>query len=316
MPGSSTGSFTDAADYQESLVDLISEIVVTQAGAFHARVTRASLRKLQILRAQETTSRVAFFTFSPQSVFVSFAADFVRPLIWRGVALQPGEVMLHGRGERLHQRIVGGGGWGLISLSAESFAGFGKALTGVPLTVPRRGQVLRPQAADRANLLRLHAAAARLAETNPQMLERPEVVRAMRQELAEALVTCLSGADVRNGSATHERAADVMNKFEALLLSRPGMHWRMTEISAALGVSDRTFRVCCAAFLGVSPHRYVHLRRLQLVRAAILRADPMTTRIADLAAEGGFTDLGRFAARYRAAYGEAPSMTLRRSAVA
>ena len=69
----------------------------------------------------------------------------------------------------------------------------------------------------------------------------------------------------------------------------------------------------CVTFLGVSPQRYMRLRRLYLVRAAILRADGEPILIAELARNAGFTQLGWFAGLYRATFGETPSTTLRRA---
>jgi AraC-like DNA-binding protein len=80
----------------------------------------------------------------------------------------------------------------------------------------------------------------------------------------------------------------------------------------ALGVSERTLRACCAEFLGMSPGRYIRLRRLNLVRAALRCADPATTSVGELARRYGFSELGRFAIRYRTIFGETPSATLRR----
>jgi AraC family ethanolamine operon transcriptional activator len=60
----------------------------------------------------------------------------------------------------------------------------------------------------------------------------------------------------------------------------------------------------------MSPHRYIQLRRLNLVRAALQHADASAT-VQDFARSHGFSELGRFAADYLVAFGEAPSVTLR-----
>ena len=78
-------------------------------------------------------------------------------------------------------------------------------------------------------------------------------------------------------------------------------------------VSDRTLRSCCAEFLGMSPTQYVLLRRLKEVRRALREADPDMVNVADVAHRFGFAQLGRFAGRYRATFGETPSATLRRT---
>jgi len=78
-------------------------------------------------------------------------------------------------------------------------------------------------------------------------------------------------------------------------------------------VSDRTLRSCCAEFLGMSPTQYVLLRRLKEVRRALREADPDMVNVADVAHRFGFAQLGRFAGRYRATFGETPSATLQRT---
>jgi len=85
----------------------------------------------------------------------------------------------------------------------------------------------------------------------------------------------------------------------------------VAEICELIGVRERTLQSCCAKFLGISPRRYLLLRRLKQVRRALRDADPTTT-VADLAQRHGFTELGRFAVAYRREFGEMPSTTLAR----
>jgi AraC-like DNA-binding protein len=266
------------------------------------------------LRAHESLGRVAYVTLPNDAVFLSFSADPATRLIWRGLRLEPGEVILHGRGERMHQRTLGSSCWGLIWLTLSSLSAFGKTLTGRVLAAPESGMILRPNAQDRKHLLRIHAEAARLAETRPQTLSHTEVVRAMEQELVDVLIVCLTNREERVETGATQRAATIMLCFEDMLEKSPHEQWSVAELRASVGISERTFRYYCATFLGTSPDQYMRLRRLMLVRAAMLRADDARARIGDLARAGGFTEAGRFATLYRATYGETPSATLRRSA--
>jgi transcriptional regulator GlxA family with amidase domain len=61
-----------------------------------------------------------------------------------------------------------------------------------------------------------------------------------------------------------------------------------------------------------APGSYARLRRLTLVRAELLRADPAIDFVAEIARRHGFSELGRFAGSYRSAFGETPSATIRR----
>lgn len=311
MPGSATGSFNDVTDYQAALRGIFAGFVVTAPGAFSGRTTRVTLRHLDLLRAQETRPRVAYAALPPEMAFVSFSCDPTMPLIWRGQTLGPDEIMLHGCGERLHQRTVGPCRWGLISLTQASLSASIALLAGRARPLPKSGQILRPIGQDRAHLLRVHAEAAHLAETKPQILVHPEVVRAMEHELACVLVSCLTDGEARVATGAMRRDTGIMDRFEDFLAANPRRKPGLAELRDAVRASDRVLRACCTKFLGVTPQRYIGLRRLAMVRAAILRADPAGSRIGELVRSGGFNAPGRFATFYRGTYGETPSATLR-----
>ena len=103
-----------------------------------------------------------------------------------------------------------------------------------------------------------------------------------------------------------------MVRLEEVLAEHLSRPLRMPELCARIGTTDRTLRSCCAEFLGLSPTRYVLLRRLKQTRLILRNADPATANVADIARECGFTQLGRFAAAYQTIFGETPSATLRR----
>jgi transcriptional regulator GlxA family with amidase domain len=85
----------------------------------------------------------------------------------------------------------------------------------------------------------------------------------------------------------------------------------VAELSRMAGVSERTLRAAFHDVLGLSPKRYAIAQRLHAAREALSAADPHTTTVTDVAMAYGFFELGRFAGRYRHAFGEAPSRTLR-----
>jgi AraC-like DNA-binding protein len=313
MPGSATGSFVDAEEYRAELSDINVGPLVLTPGTFTASATRITLRRFHLLRAQESLPRVAFLSLPPERVFISVSSGLARSLIWRGLTLEPGELMLHSPGERLHQRIVGPCCWGFIALSLASLAAACKTATGSTRALPELGRILRPSPGDRQHLLRLHRAAARLAEYRPHLLRHSAVIHAMEQELEGVLMACLTNSKERRESAASRRANEIMVRFEEVLAAHPYQKLRLAEVSRGFGVSDRMIHSFCVAFLGVSPQRYMRLRRLHLVRAAILRADGQRVHVAEIARHAGFTQLGWFAGLYRATFGETPSTTLRRA---
>jgi AraC-like DNA-binding protein len=129
------------------------------------------------------------------------------------------------------------------------------------------------------------------------------------------LVECLAAGDALGHPAIRRSHAAIMIRFEEAIAAQAGRRLSTPELCTAIGVPERTLRVYCANFLGMSPSRYLRLRRLNMVRAALRCADPATTSVAEIAQRYQFSELGRFAAAYRAIFGEMPSATLRRASI-
>jgi AraC-like DNA-binding protein len=315
MAENGTATFANPDDYQACIGDANVNLIVTGGGGFNARLTLLNLRRLRVLRGCENLPRIAFFSLSPAQVFVSFPASPGPPLTYDGFGLQFGDVVFHSRGERMHQRTDGESQWGLISLPPQQLAACSKALTGLKITLPPAGWVLRGSQSAVVRLLRLHAKACRLAETRPKLIPNPEVARALEQEFLHALVNCLSADDTNGSLKTRRHHADIMVRFEDALTTQGGPQMNMRALCAAIGVPERTLRMCCTEFLGMSPTRYMLLRRLNMARSALRRADPATASVKEIARLYQFPEPGRFAVTYRTVFGEMPSSTLRRSPI-
>jgi AraC-like DNA-binding protein len=315
MAENGTATFANPDDYQAGIGDASVNLIVTGGGDFNARLTWLNLRRLYVLRGCENLPRIAFFSLSPEQVFVSFPTSAGPPLTYGGLGLQFGDVVLHRRGERMHQRTNGESQWGLISLPPEQLAACGKALTGLKIASPPAGRVLRPSRTAAVRLLRLHSRACRLAETRHKLIANSEVARALEQELLHALVNCLTADDANGNLRTRRHHADIMARFEDALTAHSSPQLNMPALCSAIGVPERTLRVCCTEFLGMSPTRYLLLRRLNMARSALRRADPANASVAEIARTYQFQEPGRFAVTYRTIFGEMPSSTLRRSLI-
>jgi AraC-like DNA-binding protein len=315
MAENGTAMFANPDDYQAGIGDAHVSLIVTGGGDFKARLTWLNLRRFHVLCGCENLPRIAFISLLPAQVFVSFPANAGAPLTYDGFGLKFGDVVFHSRGERMHQRTSGESQWGLISLPPEQLAACGKALTGLRIASPPVGRVLRPSRSDAVRLLRLYSRACRLAETRHKLIANPEVARALEQELLHALVNCLIADDVSGNPKTRRHHTDIMVRFEDALSTLRGPQLNMPALCAAVDVPERTLRVCCAEFLGMSPTRYLLLRRLNRARSALRRADPANASIAEIARSCQFQEPGRFAVTYRTIFGEMPSSTLRRSLI-
>jgi AraC family ethanolamine operon transcriptional activator len=86
----------------------------------------------------------------------------------------------------------------------------------------------------------------------------------------------------------------------------------ISELCERFSVSRRTLHRVFEERIGMSPIAYLRHRRLCEVHSVLLSGN--VTSIAETAVNHGFVQLSRFAAAYRALFGELPSHTLQRSA--
>jgi AraC-like DNA-binding protein len=112
-----------------------------------------------------------------------------------------------------------------------------------------------------------------------------------------------------SGGHRHDK---ILAKFEEYLEANPNTPLYLAEICAAIGAAERTLRVACEEHLGMGPIRYLALRRMHLVRRALLQADDPSSTVTRIATDHGFWELGRFSVAYRVLFGEVPSVTLHR----
>jgi AraC-like DNA-binding protein len=86
----------------------------------------------------------------------------------------------------------------------------------------------------------------------------------------------------------------------------------VARLASAAGVSERTLHLGFRRFRGTTPMGRLLALRLHEARRLLRNARPNAT-VAQVAAEVGFHQLGRFAGVYRDMFGELPSQTLRTS---
>lgn len=99
---------------------------------------------------------------------------------------------------------------------------------------------------------------------------------------------------------------------EAVDFMHANMHQPLTlsEVAGAVGISVRSLQYGFRRYRNVTPLAYLRDIRLDAVQAE-LSSPQNVLSIRDVALKWGFAHMGHFAARYRAAYAEAPSETSR-----
>lgn len=98
-----------------------------------------------------------------------------------------------------------------------------------------------------------------------------------------------------------------------LLREQARGHVSISDVATAVGLSPRSLQKAFRTEFGQTPGEYLRGIRLDGVRRELqaMATAPDRERIADIAARWQFSNAGRMAAAYRAAYGVAPSDALR-----
>lgn len=313
MPKSVVLRFSDPYEHQRAVRSGNVKFVVAAAGDYRAELTRIDFHRLWMQRSQDSLPRLGYSAIDTDRAPIFFLSDSQQPpLLFGGKDLPPDDMVFFAPGAEHHQRSSSECRWGAMSLTHEDLAAAGRAIVGYDLTAPTATHRIRPSPHLLSRLQHLHAAAGHLAATVPDILTHPEVARAIEQKLVGAMVRCLTEGQVIRDKAPRHRRLPVMRRFEEILNESADTPLYVTEIVSAIGVSERTLRLYCLEHLGMAPHRYLWLRRMNQARRALSLADPQSATVTTIATNYGFWELGRFAGEYRRLFGEPPSTTLRR----
>jgi AraC-like DNA-binding protein len=164
-----------------------------------------------------------------------------------------------------------------------------------------------------ANLLRLHSEAESLARNAPAILNHPESARSLEHALIQALMACIAAPDLPKERPARHRHHAIMTRFRAALQESDNQAVYLPELRMATGTSARTLTACCQEYLGMSPKRFLTLRRLHLAHHVLHKSDSANMTVTEIATKFGFWELGCFAIQYKSVFSESPSATLRHS---
>jgi len=307
-------SFSDPSECQAVIWSADCELFPTAKGSFHAELTQIGMNSLWMHRIRVSLPQVNTVAVKPGRRAIGFLIEpNSSPLLHCGLEVFPGDIIVNGF-DVTHQRSDTNFHYGTMSLPLDDLDAAAEAIVGreFPKTPPKR--IIRPNSAPMLRLLKLHNSVGQLAHDSPDILELPPVLRALENELIHVMVRCLAEGAAVEPTAGSSRHDTIVARFEEFLEANPDRPLYLTEICAAIGVAERTLRASCEEHLGMGPIRYLTLRRMHLVRRALLRSDPSRATVTQIVTDQGFWELGRFSVAYRGLFGESPSRTLRRPA--
>jgi AraC family ethanolamine operon transcriptional activator len=149
------------------------------------------------------------------------------------------------------------------------------------------------------------------AAHEPEAIQNPAAQRIAEELLLVGLQQALHDGkiDVGDGHETLGRYHRIVEKMDLLIQSNPAAALGSTELAALVSSSRRTLYSAVQGICGLSPHRYVRIRRLWMVRDQLRFGAPgLTVRLS--ARAHGFHHMGEFSEIYKATFGEMPSKTL------
>lgn len=152
------------------------------------------------------------------------------------------------------------------------------------------------------------------ASFEPSLLRYPQVQRAMSSAIIGHLAEVLQASN-RAPLPTRSFAGrcQVVREATEYAMAHTAEPITVADLCQKLNLSRRMLNYCFQDALDMNPVHYLRSLRLNGVRRELRDPDGGALQIRDIAAKWGFWHLPRFAAEYRALFGELPSNTLRQT---
>lgn len=309
-------TFTDPDELAALLHPSRVELIPLGHERFTAELTTVDLPRIRMRRTREPSPRLAHVRQSPGRTHFGFLADETSaPVVVDGMTVTPDVVLRFAQAADSNQHSLGPIRWANISIDRAGLDALGPEIAEQEPAASSGSRAVVPGKSALRRLRRLHSDVELAVIQSPAALGEPEAVRAVENQIVQALVDCLTGLEQRWPTSAQVRHATVMRRFRDLLEANLDCTLYLPEVCAALGVSHRALSYCCHELLGTSPKRYFYLRRMYMVRRTLLQADRYATTVTEIATRYGFWEFGRFSVHYKALFGEKPSATLRRESM-
>lgn len=300
--------YADFDELSESFVDFECEYMQVGTGPVRARLSRVDLGDVVLLRGSEEAPQYVINSTNGENATLLLLGASSRSTYWLGRRADERTLLSYAPGAEHAGHSRGPMNWFTVHVPPAVFERQQAAL-GLEPTPIVTGPVSAH--ADDVDLLRRTAAHAFDVAADPDALAAPELSHALEQSVLTAAVQAASCPPQRAGAAmSRERA---VRRALDVLASRSREPLYLADLCEAASVSERTLRNAFRDFYGLSPIRFLQVRRMGMVRRALLEADPERDRVSPIAARFGFTNLGRFAVEFRRLFGVSPSQLLRAS---
>lgn len=308
-------SFTDPEALASAIPGVDFRATALRAGPFEASLTTCRLGNL-VLQTGSCSPTAAIATAGPATAVVQLPLANRDTLTLNGRPAGAWSIGLYGPGAELIRANRQASTHAALLMPAETAEELLCPLHGGGMFAANsaRMHTTDPASWDRVAAIAtaagsvMTAAPDTLADEPPRIGLRASLLNAVRAVLASGHKT----ERPRRVQAWQSWRRIVIG-IEAYLNAHAARPIYTEELCAELGISAASLGAAFHGTLGISPHRYLKLRRLSMVRSALRAADGAVPLVKTVALDHGFWHLGQFAHDYRMMYGETPSETVRRA---
>ncbi|MBV1798921.1 helix-turn-helix domain-containing protein [Siccirubricoccus sp. G192] len=313
--GAHLSRITEPEDLVHAVPGVVFRATPLSAGPFEVSLTTIGLGDIT-LQAGHSTPHLAFAVARPGMAVVQLPLENVDTLVLNGRAVRPWTVGLHGGGAELLRANPRESGHANLVLPMDRAEELLWLPSGSTLVRPGAQDLLqtRPEAWNRMAGI-VHAANEAVV-SDSQAFNLEQAHRALRDALLDAAHDLIVGAGVGGNAVRSQnprawrRVITTADEYLRAHVARPIY---TEELCSALGVSASGLAQAFRGTFGLSPHRFLKLRRLAMVRSLLRAREGQSPLVKSVALAHGFWHLGQFAHDYRALYGETPSDTLARA---
>ena len=306
-------TFSDPEAYQETLRNAhVSSFSVCECGAFDAELEFVDLDGVWLQRGTDNLARSMHIALNNDRQPLLFLAnEEVPPALQSGKEFFDDDIVCFGQGSDHFQRTFGPSCWAAMSLPADCLDETIGLITERNMEGSSVSLWLKPSRSHLKRLRHLHREIVQMAHSREVTLDHPEIVRSLTQSLTIAVAACFTEANRQTRGLGWHRHQQIMWRFKEWIEANIERPIYLPELCKALNVSSRTLTRCCEEYLGMSPMKYLWLRRMNQARKG-LQSDHAPASVTEIAMKFGFWHLGRFANEYLFLFGEAPRATLAR----
>jgi AraC-like DNA-binding protein len=290
------------------------QVIPVGTSRFEAEVTTFGLCDMA-LHIGRASPLMCFARAAPDRAILQLPLENVETLVLNGVACRRGIVGIYACDAELLRANPRLSTFAMMILP---FASVERLLEPPPASKmlrPGAAALLQAQPADWERAERIIHATKEAVTAVPEVFRAEQPRLALREALlqaAHALVAPKQDSEIRmpRSSKARRRIVVAADEYLRAHMDRPIY---TEELCDALAVSASSLAEAFRAVFMVSPHRFLKLRRLGMVRAALQSRGGPAPLVKSVALAHGFWHLGQFAHDYRETYGEAPSETLARA---